>query len=530
MAETWPPQKRNCLILLILFVLIYAGVNLFWLFWDTLPPPFDQSAHTLSVLKYHQLFSCPISLSGTKLFRATKYWPPFFYICSAFVTLALGFSSDAIVLTNFLFLVLLVFVLFKLGENFFNPEAGLFLVFLTMLAPLVFALLRDVLIDFSLLTMVSLVQYSLLKNQKDWRPGAAVFLGLVMGFSFLTKWTSPVFFAFTAGLVFFLKWRKERQALLPVLATATIVVAVALLVSLPWYVKNFQDFRAIATNALLTDSKIEGDPVSFWPSFKWYVFVLRKVIVSDWLLPFFLTGLLGFFLWVKDSMVLAFALSWFLPSFLVFVSIPNKDARFILPVLPSLLLLSATGLASIPWKNLKSIIVVGLLLTGFWQFTMISFGWPRLKEHPYTHRASREDWKVETILSSLEKAFPAKELRLAVLANQPYFNPNLFQLITAMRNLPYKVDSVGDRRLNFTQLTAYHFFILKSGEISLEHTARWREEFRSRFWSWVKEGRKNPRFTLWQQWPLPDGSQAFVYKIERGEDADNFAPSKEQMF
>ncbi len=516
MADPRQGSRRSALILLIIFVSIYTATNLLWVFWDTLPPPFDQSAHALGVLKYHRLFSRPMSLSGTKLLRATRYWPPFFYICGAFVTQVVGFSPDAIVLTNFLFLILLVFVLFKLGESLFNPETGLFLVFLTMLAPLVYALLRDGLIDFSLLTMVSLVQYLLLikLNQKGWRPGAAIFLGLAMGLSFLTKWTSPGFFAFTFGLVYFLKWKKDKQPLLRLLAGAAIAVAIALLVSLPWYVKNFQDFRTTATSALLTDSKIEGDPVSFWPSLRWYARVFREVIVSNWLWPFFLAGLLAFFMWVKDWMALAVSLSWFLPSLLVFVFIPNKDSRFILPLLPSLIIFSAAGLSSIPWKKLKLIIAAGLVLTGFLQFTMISFSLPAPKEHPYTHPALREDWKVERILESLEEAFPGKELRLAVLANVPYFNPNLFQLVSAIKGLGYKIDSVGDRRLNFTQLAPYHFFILKSGEISLEHTARWREEFRPRFWEWVKEEREKPKFILYQQWPLPDGSQAFVYKIE----------------
>jgi len=506
---------RRPAILAVIFLVIYVGANLFWLDYDTLPPPFDQSAHGLIVLKYHQLLDHPVSLSGTKLLRGTNYWPPFFYFSSAIATQIFGFSPDTIVLTNFFFLLLLALALFKLGETLFNSWVGFLTVLLSLMCPLVYALLRDGLIDFSLLTIVVVVQYLIIKSRGGQNLKLGLLLGLAMAAALLTKWTSPIFFAFTGPLVFLVSGKREPRPLWRALGHGIIVVMIALALALPWYVKNYHDFRSGAQNALYVDSKLEGDPTRFWPSLIWYLAALKDVLISRWLLPFFLGGWAAFFLWSRNWLALSFSLAWFFPSLLIFILIPNKDARFILPLLPSLALLSSAGLNSIPWKRTKLAVVIALIIIASYQFSAISFGWPKFIEHPYTHRAVREDWQVDKILAGLKTAFPEKELRLAVLANQPYFNPNLFHFYGAVQAPSFKIDSVGDRPLNFTQLTAYHFLILKTGDIALEHTARHRRAFLSKFWPWLEGENKGPSFILWGKWPLPDGSEALVYQIEK---------------
>ncbi len=499
----------------VIFLIIYAGANLLWLSYDTLPPPFDQSAHGLIVLKYHQLLDHPASLSGSKLLRGTNYWPPFFYFSSAITTQIFGFSPDTIVLTNFFFLLLLALALFKLGETLFNRWVGLLTVLLSLMCPLVYALLRDGLIDFSLLTIVVVVQYLIIKSRSGLHLKAGLILALAMAAALLTKWTSPIFFAFTGPLVFLVSWKREPRPFWRSLCRGFIVVMIALALALPWYIKNYSDFRSGAHHALYTDSKLEGDPTRFWPSLVWYLEALRDVLVSRWLLPFFLVGWAAFFLWSKNWLALSFSLAWFFPSLLIFIFIPNKDARFILPLLPSLALLSSAGLNSLPSRKTRLAVAMALIIIGSYQFSAISFGWPKFIEHPYTHQATREEWQVEKILTDLKTAFPGKELRIAVLANQPYFNPNLFHFYSAVKTFSFKIDSVGDRPPNFTQLTAYHFLILKTGDIALEHTARHRWAFLSKFWPWLEGENKGPSFILWGKWPLPDGSEALVYQIEK---------------
>ncbi len=457
----------------------------------------------------------PEKLSLTKLLRVTNYWPPFFHFSAAIVTKIFGFSADKIATTNFFFLFLLVFSLFKIGEFWFRPSASLLFVFMTLMPPMVFGLVRDNLVDFCLLTTVVCVQYLIIKSLGGWNAKYGPFLGLAIGCSLLTKWTAPVFFALTAPLIFLKNWIKQKRPIKLALIRSLVVILVALIISLPWYIKNFVNFRAGAQHALFADSKLEQDPVNFWPSLIWYLISLKEVIITNWLFPFFLFGLIFYFLWVRNWAALVFALAWIFPAFFIFIIIPNKDARFILPLFPPLALLSATGLSSFPWKKIRLILISFLVMVASFQFMAISFGWPRRKDHPYAFQASSENWPIEDILMTIANHFPGKRLRLAVSVNQPYFNPNTFRFFSEIKKYPYEIEEIGGRQVNFTQLLSYHFLILKTGEIALEHTAYYRIEFLKKFWAWLAEERKYPSFFLWKKWLLPDGSEALVYKIEK---------------
>ncbi len=57
--------------------------------------------------------------------------------------------------------------------------------------------------------------------------------------------------------------------------------------------------------------------------------------------------------------------------------------------------------------------------------------------HYYTHVPSRQDWKHANILAALNSAFPGRPLRIAVLPNDPCFEPNLFKLVSEVRSLDY---------------------------------------------------------------------------------------------
>lgn len=508
-------KARSIVLVLITFVVIYALVNLAWLIKDTLPPPFDQSAHLLIAFKFHQLLSQPEKLSLTKLLRATNYWPPLFHFSAALVTRIMGFSPDTVALTNFFFLILLAAALFKMGKIWFSPSVGLMTVFLTLMSPLVFGLVRDNLVDFCLLTTIVCVQYLIIKSLSGWNMKYGPLLGLSIGCSLLTKWTSPVFFALTTIFVFLETWIKQKRPFKLALLRALVVILVALAISAPWYLKNLTEFQAGAQHALFADSRLEGDPVNFWPSLIWYLTSLKDVIITNWLLPFFLLGLIFYFIWVKNRRALIFSLAWICPALFVFIIIPNKDARFILPLFPALALLSAAGLNSFPWKKIRLTLIIILIVVASYQFFAISFGWPRKIEHPYAFEASSENWLIENILRDLANSFPGKEMRLAILANQPYFNPNTFRFFSAIKNYPLEIEEIGGRPVNFTQLLGYHFLILKTGEIALEHTARYRLEFLEKFRLWLEEKRQYPSFSLWKKWPLPDGSEALIYEIKK---------------
>jgi len=494
----------------VLFFVINNGI---WLLNDNTPPSYDKAAHTVSALKYLRLIQSPTRLSLTKLLTVTQYWPPFFHFCSVPFTMVLGFSVQSVAATNFLFLLIAVYSIYKIGRNLFDDAVGVGAAVITMLYPMVFALSREVLVDFALMAMVVLCLHLILASKGGLDGKRSWLLGAALGCAILTKWTAVAFLIGPAILCFALHVRDDRQSVTSKVWALLILVVACAAVALPWYVKSYDQFRAGARMALGSDPSREGDPVRLWESLQWYWNALRDVLVSRRLLPITALGLVIYGVSTRAWRGLAFLLCWILPALVVFLLVPNKDGRYIVALLPALALMTAAGIQRIPWKAIRVLAWTFIVVVGSYQFYTISFGWPAIEEHYYTHPPSKRDWKYAEILTSLASTFPGQRLRIAVLPNEPGFEPNLFQLVSEMRNLHYQIDGFGDRPERVEVLSSYDVFISKTGSIAIAHTAKWRLAFRDAFMDWVAHDHHNPQFTLWTSWRLPDGSQAEAYLV-----------------
>jgi 4-amino-4-deoxy-L-arabinose transferase-like glycosyltransferase len=498
---------------LVLFLLVNNGI---WLLNDTTPPSFDRSAHTIAALKYLRLIEAPTRLSLTKLLTVTQYWPPLFHFCSVPFTLLLGFSVQAVAASNFLFLVIAVCSIYGIGRHLFDDAVGVGAAAATMFYPIVFALSRDVLVDFTLTSMVVLGVYLVIVSRGGLDPRRSVALGAALGCAMLAKWTAVVFVAGPALLWFALHVTDRRQTTRSKIASVAVVAAVCAVVALPWYVTAIHQFAAGARVALGYDPAREGDPVRFWESVVYYWKTFPEVLIMRPMLPMTALGLgLAVCAFGRASWrPLTLLLCWIVLPLLVFVLLPNKDGRFIVPLLPAVALLTAAGLQRMPWRALRLLAWACLLAIGLYQYYTVSFGWPAVQANYYAHVPSKRDWKYAKILTALNLSFPGRPLRIAVLANEPCFEPNLFRVVCELRNLPYHVEGFGDSPADVQQLAGFDVFISKTGSLALAHTARWRLPFRDAVREWVAAGHGSPRLSLWRTWPLPDGSQGEVYLVQ----------------
>jgi hypothetical protein len=495
----------------VVFFLINNGI---WLANDDTPPSYDKAVHTISALKYLRLIESPTRLSLTKLLTVTQYWPPFFHICSVPFTLILGFSVQTVAATNFLFLLIAVYSIFMIGRILFDDAVGAGAVVITMLYPIVFALSREVLVDFALMAMVTLCLYLILAGRGGLDRTRSWQLGCALGCAMLTKWTAVAFLIGPALLCFAIHVRDEGQSAKSKLMSLAILVAVFAVVALPWYVKSYSQFTAHARIALGSDPALEGDPVRLWDSLQWYWGALRDALISRRLMPITALGLAIYAVSARSWKALAFLLSWVVPAMVIFLLIPNKDGRFIVPLLPALALMTAAGIRQVPWRGVRLAAWIFVIAAGTYQFYTISFGWPRPQEQYCTHPPSLADWRYERILLSLDPT-QRRPLRIAVLPDDPHFEFNLFHVVAEVRDLRhYQIDGFGDRPQPVQALSNYDVFISKTGSIAIAHTAKWRLAFRDEFAAWVAAGYDNPHFTLWRTWSLPDGSQAEVYFID----------------
>lgn len=505
-------RKKPLAVLLGGVLAFYLVNNLIWLLRDTLPPAWDQAAHADHCLTYFRLLGAPMELSLTKLLTVSSYYPPFFYACTLPASLLFGFSCDALAATNLLFLLILGFSVFKIGEHFFSRAVGAGAVIITALFPMVYGLSREVLLDFSLLAMVALAQYVILASGAGTDPKQSWLLGLVIGLTVLTKWTAVAFLPFTFLLVLWNGLKEKKRPARTVFLSLGIAVLVFLAVALPWYLKNASEFSKSASSALYKDSVLQGDPSGFLKSALFYWKSLRDVNVSKVLGIFILAGSAAFVLRVRNGKALAFLMTWALPAFLVFVLVPNKDGRNIVPLLPALAILTAAGMNALRPLILKKSAWGLLVLAALFQFYATSFGWPLGMSHPFSHPPSQDDWKVQNILTVLGDKRRDASYSVAVLPDMKFFNAGTFRFTSHLMRLPFHIDPMGDGPVTFEKAANYDVIISKSGRIAARHTMAYRKSFRRDYRRALAEkDRGKFPFRLWKAFRLPDRSRAIVY-------------------
>lgn len=509
------PETRAVLGVLGLALLFYVVNNGVWLLLDRSSPSYDKAAHAGFALQFLRLFEAPTRLSLAKLLKVTQYWPPFFHLSSVPVTMALGFSVASVAATNFLFLPVAVFSIYGIGRRLFDEWVGAWAVVLTLLYPIVYVLARTVLVDFALLAMVALSLNLVLASDGGLHPRRSWGLGLAGGCAMLTKWTAVVFLI--GPVLFWLVRCLRRGKPRPVAAAAALGLAAVTfaIVALPWYVKAFGPFIEGAKVAFGSDPIQEGDPVAVLDSIRYYWHSTQASLMSWPLLIPTLAGLAACLVWRRSRAGLLFLLFWTLPPLVFFLLIPNKDARFVVPALPAVAMMAASGIQSMPWPTVRSAIWASTLAVGTLQFYAISFEWPFPDSHFNNAPSHRADWRVGEIVSAIAGMDAARPIRVGVLPNDPDFEPNLFILATAIGKFPLKVDGLGYHRESTEDWSGYDAVVSKTGSISPEYSAGLRGTLRDDLTRRANAPADVPRVRLWRTWPLPDGSRAEVYAIGR---------------
>jgi len=499
-------------------ILISAGLafilvnNLVWLARDTLPPAWDQAAHADHCLSYLRLLQNPMSISLTKLLTVSSYYPPFFYVSTLPVTMIFGFSCDALAAANILFLAVMASGLFMIGRRLFNEAAGIGAVVITLLFPIVFALSREVLLDAAILGMVTLALDRLDKNGFGTNLKSDVILGAAIGFAVLTKWTAIAFLPGPFLLVLIDSIRTEKLPFTRVLRSLATVGLVTSAVVLPWFLANSSGFFKSAANALGTDAVLQGDPSGLFESLAWYGKSLKNTMISVPVGIIVLAGLLAFGWKVRNRKALLFLFAWIVPAFVVFLIVPNKDARNLVPLLPALALAAAAGLDAIRPRAAQKALWGALILVGVIQFYSISFGWPVKSPHGYTHPPKAEKWKIEEILESLRAWAHGRELNIAVLPDLPYFNTSTFRFYAHLLRIPCRIDPIGTTPAAAADVARHDVIVSKTGLLAPRYSMLARKEFRNTYLQGsVKQRRPGFPFRPGRMFALPDQSKARIF-------------------
>lgn len=458
------------LISLSLFLIVN---NIIWLRIDTLPPAWDQAGHLQRSYEYFKAIDRHDSRLLSSLLNISNFYPPVFYISSYPFYKILGISSDVGCLTNSIFLMIFIFSTYGIANHFYGKLTGVLSALLVSTYSVVLGHSREYLLEISLISMVALSIYLLIKSDDFKIRSYSLFFGIGSGIGMQTRW-SFVFFLFP--VVIYKIYRIVTNHRSPVtnqrIKNILLASIISVIIFLPWYTANFGRIILQSSYSLKNVALMEGDPHGLnLENFLFYIKSLNEQITSpEWLL--FVIGFAIYLYRYKE--IKDFTLFWwFLGSYIIITAIANKDTlRFSMPYLPAVAIFSTFWIKDIKSLIFKGSVIASLTIIILFKFLSSTYGlkiFPveRISLQPFniillnTSPPVREDWRVEEIEKAIlsgNKFYNTKNM-VRIIPDHPRFTRATFEYYQYMNG--YKNMGFG-RYHNFPDFTDY--IVIKTGD------------------------------------------------------------------
>ncbi|HBE18567.1 MAG TPA: phospholipid carrier-dependent glycosyltransferase [Cyanobacteria bacterium UBA11149] len=531
---------QNLLILGIIWV-ITTICDRVWFGLDNSVPSWDRADYLTGSLNYLRKLQNPQWFAEewwTSLWHLSSKIPPLTYIATAIIQNFFGKGPDKATLILPVCTAILMASVYGLGTLLFNRKVGLWAGGLIILLPGLYRYRLEFLLDYPLTTVVTLTFFCLtawkIANQKPNPPHSkkntpycliwTIGFGISLGLALMVKQTALLFLILPiiwviAGSIKERNWRKLSQLLISLLISG--------LICTPWYSINWLFILTSGKRATLDSAIAEGDPplntIDAWI----YYWKILPYLVS-WVL--LIVPIVGFILYWQKSKSLTgeitnsnlrkrelffFQLSSFrwlavflIGGYLLSSLNVNKDARYILPILPVLSLLLANGL--LQWqgrwsKNIRwSTVGLSILLmicnifpVGGTILTEILS--PRVQNFPYlgTELPHRE------VIAEIIQTSPYLQTTLGVLPSTGEINQHNLNYYGALQDFQVYGRQVGIREKQIKQdAQSLSWFLIKTGNQGSVPAAQT---------AMVKEVETNRDFQVQKTWKLPDNSLLKLY-------------------
>jgi asparagine N-glycosylation enzyme membrane subunit Stt3 len=180
-------QHKKSFFILGLVIFFYAVNNFIWLRLNNYPSGPDEFWHLLRGLKFSKaLLSNPQEFLYLSVENAS-HWPPLFHMSSAIVAFFAGASYLSLVMTNIIYLAILLFSVYFIGLKLFDQNTGLLAAIITSAYPMVFISSRFFNPDFALLAMTCLSICFLIYSDYFRDRKFSVLFGISFGLGMLAK-------------------------------------------------------------------------------------------------------------------------------------------------------------------------------------------------------------------------------------------------------------------------------------------------------------------------------------------------------
>ena len=521
--------KKTSNHILILTLIWLTGVILdrAWFFLDHSVPAWDQADYLNGAINYWHALQTPEWFNGNwweQLWLLSSKIPPGTYILTAPFLNVFGTTADAATGILSVFSAVLLLSVYGLGRQLFNPQVGLLAAALCQILPGLYRYRTDFVLDYPVTAIVTLSFFALTL----WKQSAcdtlkrdryswlwAIFVGFTIGLALMIKQTIVLFLFFPVVWLFAitLRWRKWQN-----LAQIAIGVLTSLGIFYPWYRTNWLLILTSGKRATVDSAIAEGDPA---------LNTLEAWVYYGKILPYLLSWHL---LLIPIVCFLIYASQWFakqnrldetqvktirwlaiflLGGYVLSSLNVNKDARYILPLLPVLSLILAQGLLMVKRKWQPYVIAgslgLGIVLMILNLFPlqgerMTSLFSPRVQHYPIIN----QDYPHEEVIAEIIQTNPYLRTTLGVLPSTPTLNQHNFSFYGAKANFQVYGRQVGVQESNIEQdARSLSWFLTKTGDQGSVPPSQ--KLIRDR----VETGED---FQLKATWELPDRSSLKLYQ------------------
>lgn len=457
--------------LLLSLVLLLYGINIYYLTsLDFEPPKWDEAVHLRDSLVFFNVLSNPSQITPKvindiinkseqyPLLRPSGYYPPFTPMLTSIFYFIFGTSSKVAVMSNMIFLLISVFSIYKIGIILFNRKIALLASVLILLFPIILSNSIVYMLDLPLTAMVALGIFTLIKTNYFKNTRFSIISGIAFGLGILTKWTFLFFIlgplSYSVLNAFYQERSLENVTKKPFQLRKTIrniiLFSVASVVTFgPYYFpilpslikETIRYSHGVVPHgqvSLLSFASILFYPVALW----------RDMITSYGLILFTIGTIL---LFVSRSSYKTFLIIWTFVPYIIFTFIVQiKQPRYMMPWLVPISLIISHGISEfgnfkvlgIPVKIKNYLVSLSLII--FLIFFLIE----DLRLRNSIIRNSEEDWKIEEIVSVLERDLKEgdkiKQLTktpkyLGVIPDHRYINGQTIRYYATLRRLPLNV-------------------------------------------------------------------------------------------
>ena len=317
-------KNKTTLVPLIIVLIIVAAIDINYLGLQSFWP--DES---LYVGYANSLAKDPGFLFSEQLNQFIVHFPIIIISSLSFMGTVLAAK-----ITILLFLVFGIFSTYLLGSAIKDKTVGLFSAIFFALLPLTQFLTSRILLDVPIAAMVTFTLYCTLKYEKEKNMTWAAILGTAIFLTIFTKNAGILVLPIIGVYALLFNYKKissiTKKPNLAVFAFVVLTIVVYLLRQ--FLMPNIQPFTGFT-------AIFSGGPLAYLESLPF--------ILSWYLIPFFLVGLVFTVLNVKSKKYLLLLLA--LGAYFIVISflVPEKEPRYAMPVIPLLTIMCAYGLSKL---------------------------------------------------------------------------------------------------------------------------------------------------------------------------------------